>query len=52
MHVGQHSIVYANGAVYWIGDSGGFFMFDGTVKSNPSLVEDFVFTTNRRWCRF
>jgi hypothetical protein len=25
---------------------GGFFMFDGTVKSIPCLVEDFVFTTN------
>ena len=43
--VGQHSVVFANGAVYWIGDSGGFFMFDGTVKSMGSLVEDFVFTT-------
>ena len=43
--MGQHSIVYANGAVYWMGDSGGFFMFDGTVKSMGSLVEDFVFTT-------
>jgi len=28
-----------------MGDSGGFFMFDGTVKDLPSLVEDFVFTT-------
>ena len=44
--VGQHSIVYANGAVYWIGTSGGFFMFDGTVKTLGSLVEDFVFQTN------
>ena len=44
--VGQHSIVYANGAVYWIGASGGFFMFDGTVKALGSLVEDFVFSTN------
>ena len=43
--VGQHAIVFAEGAVYWIGDSGGFFMFDGTVKSMPSLVEDFVFKT-------
>jgi hypothetical protein len=43
--VGQHSIVYANGAVFWMGDSGGFFMFDGTVKAMGSLVEDFVFTT-------
>lgn len=44
--MGQQSIVYANGAVYWMGDSGGFFMFDGTVKSLGSLVEDFVFSTN------
>ena len=44
--VGQHSIVYANGAVYWMSDSGGFFVFDGTVKSLGSLVEDFVFQTN------
>ena len=44
--VGQHSIVYANGAVYWIGSSGGFFMFDGTVKALGCLVEDFVFSTN------
>jgi hypothetical protein len=43
--IGQHSIVYANGAVFWMGDSGGFFVFDGTVKSMGSLVEDFVFTT-------
>src|SRR5210317_576931 len=44
--VGQHSIVYANGAVYWMSDSGGFFVFDGTVKPLGSLVEDFVFQTN------
>jgi len=44
--VGQHSIVYANGAVFWMSDSGGFFVFDGTVKSLGSLVEDFVFQTN------
>ena len=24
---------------------GGFFMYDGTVKAIPCLVEDFVFTT-------
>ena len=44
--MGQNSIVYANGAVYWMSDSGGFFVFDGTVKSVGSLVEDFVFQTN------
>ena len=44
--IGQHAAVFSQGRVYWIGDSGGFFVFDGTVKSLPSLVEDFVFTTN------
>ena len=29
-----------------MGAEGGFFIFDGTVKSLPSLVEDFVFTTD------
>jgi len=43
--LGQHTAVYAQGAVYWMGFGGGFFMFDGTVKQLPSLVEDFVFTT-------
>ena len=43
--IGQHSIKYVNGAVYWMGESGGFFVFDGTVKSLPCQVEDFVFTT-------
>jgi len=43
--MGQHSIVYANGVVFWMGNGGGFFMFDGSVKPVPCLVEDFVFTT-------
>ena len=43
--IGQHSIKYVNGAVYWMGEAGGFFVYDGTVKSLPCLVEDFVFTT-------
>jgi hypothetical protein len=38
-------MVYAQGAVFWMGFGGGFFMYDGTVKQLPSLVEDFVFTT-------
>ncbi len=42
--IGQHSIKYANGAVWWMGQAGGFFVYDGTVKSVPCLVEDFVFT--------
>ena len=42
--LGQHAMVYAQGAVFWMGYGGGFFAFDGTVKQLPSLVEDFVFT--------
>jgi hypothetical protein len=29
-----------------MGDSGNFFVFDGTVKTLPCTVDDFVFTTN------
>jgi hypothetical protein len=43
--LGQHAMVFAQGAVFWMGFGGGFFAFDGTVKQIPSLVEDFVFTT-------
>jgi len=43
--IGQHAVVYSDGRVYWMGSGGGFFVFDGTVKLLPSLVEDFVFTT-------
>jgi hypothetical protein len=42
--LGQHAMIYAQGAVFWMGFGGGFFAFDGTVKQIPSLVEDFVFT--------
>lgn len=41
----MNSIVYSNGAVYWMANSGGFYVFDGTVKSLPCSVEDFVFDT-------
>ena len=44
--IGKHAVVYADGVVYWMADSGGFFIYDGTVKSLPCTVEDFVFTTN------
>ena len=44
--IGQHAAVYANGAMWWIGATGGFYVYDGTVKAVPCLVEDFVFTTN------
>jgi hypothetical protein len=39
-------MIFAQGAVFWMGFGGGFFAFDGTVKQIPSLVEDFVFTTD------
>ena len=44
--MGQHAAVSANGAVYWMGDAGGFYRFDGTVKAVDCLVEDFVFNTD------
>ena len=43
--IGQHAMVFAQGAVFWMGFGGGFFVYDGTVKQLPSLVEDYVFTT-------
>ena len=43
--IGQHAAVFVNGAVYWMGDSGNFFVFDGTVKVLPCSVDNFVFTT-------
>ena len=43
--IAQHAASYVNGAVYWMSAEGGFFMYDGTVKALPCLVEDFVFTT-------
>jgi len=42
--ISQNGAVFVDGAVYWMGDSGNFFVFDGTVKTLPSSVEDFVFT--------
>jgi len=44
--ISQHAATFVNGAVFWMGSQGGFFVFDGTVKSLPSLVEDFVFSTD------
>jgi hypothetical protein len=31
--------------IFWMSGEGGFFVYDGTVKALPCLVEDFVFTT-------
>ena len=44
--IGQHAATFVNGAVFWMGSQGGFFVFDGTVKSLPALIEDFVFSTD------
>ncbi len=44
--IGQHALTYSDGKVFWMSGEGGFFVFDGTVKSLPCLVEDFVFTTS------
>ena len=42
----QHSIIHVDGVVYWMGRSGGFFVYDGAgVKKISCSVEDFVFTT-------
>jgi hypothetical protein len=43
--IGQNALSYSDGRVFWMSGEGGFFMYDGTVKSLPCLVEDFVFTT-------
>ena len=29
--IGHNAVSFADGKVYWMGDAGGFFMFDGTV---------------------
>jgi len=44
--IGQHALSYSDGIVFWMSGEGGFFLFDGTVKSLPCLVEDFVFNTD------
>ena len=43
--IGQNALSYSNGSVFWMSSEGGFFVYDGTVKLLPCLVEDFVFTT-------
>ena len=44
--IGQNALSYSDGKVFWMSGEGGFFVYDGTVKAIPCLVEDFVFTTN------
>jgi hypothetical protein len=43
--IGKNSMVFVDTTVYWMSDEGGFFVYDGTVKKLPCLVEDFVFQT-------
>jgi len=43
--IGQNALAFVNGIVWWMGNSGSFYRFDGTVTIVPSLVQDFVFTT-------
>ncbi len=40
--IGKNAVVEIDGSAFWL-SSNGFFMFDGTVKSLPCSVEDFVF---------
>jgi hypothetical protein len=44
--ISQHALSYSNGTVFWMSGEGGFFVYDGTVKAIPCLVEDFVFTND------
>ena len=47
--IGQNAVIEIDGAAFWLSPKG-FFLYDGTVKSLPCTVEDFVFdnfdTTN------
>lgn len=43
--LGQNAMVFVDTTVYWMSDEGGFFVYDGSVKKLPCLVEDFVFKT-------
>ena len=40
--IGKNAVVEIDGAAFWLSQKG-FFLFDGTVKSIPCTVEDFVF---------
>ena len=40
--IGKNAVVEIDGTAFWLSQNG-FFMFDGTVKSLPCTVEDFVF---------
>ncbi len=40
--IGKNAVVEIDGAAYWMSNNG-FFLFDGTVKSMPCSVEDYVY---------
>ena len=40
--IGKNAAVEVDGVAYWMSNNG-FFLFDGTVKSLPCSVEDFVY---------
>ena len=40
--IGQNAVVEIDGAAFWLSPKG-FFLYDGTVKTIPCTVEDFVF---------
>ena len=40
--IGKNAAVEIDGVAYWMSNNG-FFMFDGTVKSLPCSVEDYVY---------
>ena len=40
--IGKNAAIEIDGSAFWM-SANGFFMFDGTVKSLPCSVEDFVF---------
>ena len=44
--VSPGSVIFVDGAVYWMDDNGGFNAFNGTVQKLSCTVEDFVFTNN------
>jgi len=45
--VGQHAAVDVDGVAYWMGSSGGFLKYDGSVQTIPCTVEDYVFSDIR-----
>jgi len=45
--VGQHAAVDVDGVAYWMGSSGGFLKYEGSVQTIPCTVEDYVFNDIR-----